>query len=848
MKSKQMLALLLCLVMAVGLLAGCGETAGTETPETPAEEPTQAPESTGAYDYEADGDYTYNLAQSVFPTNWSPTSQMTSYDGDAMDYIASPLYGFDYNEDYSAYELVPVMAAADPVDVTAEYVGEEWGIAEGETGKAFRIALNPDACWEDGTPITADTWVYSMREMLNPDFGNYRASNYYEGSFQIYNAKNYTYGGKESPLVLSEYMAQEGYDDVEAFLADYGDVTGFIDWNLSFGDTYDVETGAWTGAASDGATDSGMTLAELYDFYTQGEGFALIDSWGYGASAADWALDELSGGYALPAVDFEQVGIKAIDDYTLDIILAKEMVGFYIKYNFNINWLLYEPLYEECKKQDATTGAWSSTYGTSAETTMSCGPYKLTSFVLDQQMVWERNENWFGYKPEYADRYGTFTRGIDGAECYQFQTDKIVWTLAAELSTREEMFLKGQLDQLGLNSEMLANYSSSDALYFTEGYSTFYGIINSDYDMLLASENVLNGSDADTDPSQTATPYKYNKTILAIPAFRQALSLALDRTGLCAALYPAGTAAFSLHSNGIIADPLNSVPLNDFEAIRAGVCEFWGVTYGEGGEFATLDEAYEAITGYDIDQARVLVDQAVDEAIANGWMTEDSIVRFTYCAAAASDTETKWYNFFKDCFNELFEGTKLEGKFQYDSDFTLGNEFGTKIQNGECDTAWGFGWTGSALDPYSLFEVYVDGSVKDSPYQYDKWVDRNAEPITLTLDVGDGEQEYSYTCYQWWEIITGNDPDLPNWGFGKVDDQVRAQVLAALQTDVLMDFTTIPLMNEGAVQLKSYKVNWGQEENIYGVDRGGVQYLTYNYTDQEWADYCASQSGGVLTY
>lgn len=860
MRKLRIPALLLALVMLFTVLTACNKTEKPTTTTTPsASNPGADTQPTDSV--EDDGTYTYNTAMTLSPTNWNPHTYKTTTDGDAYDYISNALYEFSYNEDYSGYEIVPVMASADPVDVTDQYVGEDWGIAEGETGKAFRIALNPDACWQDGTPINADTYIYSLEELLNPELQNSRASDYYQSSLAIHNAKGYVYSG------TSVYEPAYNFDTATALYAEgdtlYLDVSNISALASIFGDAdmnalvesgygdyfiageldFATKYAEATGDARIEATDE--VIADIKTLMTEGP---LAAYWG-------WADEEI-GGFLVhesvyPTVSFDQVGIKKIDDYTFDLILDKELVGFYIKYNLNVNWIVYKDLYEACKTQDATTGSWSSTYGTTVETTMSYGPYKLTGYFIDQSMTWERNDNWFGYTDKYADTYGTFTREIDGSTCEQYQTDKIVWTMASDISTREEMFLKGQLDALGLNADLLTTYSSSDVLYFTEGETTFYGIINSDYPMLLSSENILNGGSAESDPASCPTPFKYNKTILAVKEFRQALCYALDRTALCAALYPAGTAAFSLFSNLVMADPLNSVSVNSLESIKAAVCEFWGVTYGEGGEFATLDDAYDAITGYDIDQARTLIDQAVDTAITNGWMTSDSIVKITYCAASSSDTETKWYNFFKQMFTDLMVGTKLEGKFEYDSDFTLGNEFGDKIQDGQCDTAWGFGWSGGTLDPYDLFQVYVDGTMSDSPYQYDKWIDWSAVDLTINLDAGEGAKDYTYSVVNWWQIINGvdnNNEGLPNWAFGKVADSVRAEVLAQLEKNVLLNYTTIPLMNQGAVQLKSYKVNFGREEYIYGVGRGGVRYMTYNYNDADWATYCASQADGILTY
>lgn len=57
---------------------------------------------------------------------------------------------------------LPVLAAALPEDVTADFVGS-YGIPENaQRGYAFRISLCADACREDGTPITARDCIDSI--------------------------------------------------------------------------------------------------------------------------------------------------------------------------------------------------------------------------------------------------------------------------------------------------------------------------------------------------------------------------------------------------------------------------------------------------------------------------------------------------------------------------------------------------------------------------------------------------------------------------------------------------------------------------------------------------------------
>lgn len=899
MKQKKLLmliAMVLVVVLCASVLTACKKDKGP------------------GKDYSATT-HTYYAAMAQSPSTWNPHQAQSTYDSMPLDYTENGFYEFAYNETMDGYVLAPVMAAADPVDVSSQYVGEAWEIKEGETGKAFRIALNRDAKWQNGEAITADDYLYSMKALLDPRLANYRASNFYSGSYVIHNAKNYVYSGQKIMVSddkledadsikgkdlyinakLQSYLLKEvssSFEDCDSIDALYNDyfVATYVEMANTAWESGELQTGKINETrnfktkeeyanvdeytkdfieykmSGEGSNAFRQALNDLYQYLTnkdapiEKEGTAkgfikvtgnekligLLKAFS-NALFSDESLYTLLVAYIgeYPVTTFDQVGVQKIDDYTIDIIVDNELVGFYIKYTLSTNWLVYKDIYENCIKQDPKTGAWSCNYGTAIDRYMAYGPYKITKFIDGQQMVFEKNENWFGFTEKYADTYGTFVRGIDGKTCKQYETDKIVMTQAKDLSTREQMFLKGQLDSLGLDVDLLAKYKSSDALYFTEGESTFYGIMCSDFDKLKAREDVAK-----------AEGKKINKTILAIPEFRQALCYGIDRTALCAALYPAGTPAFGIFSNAVMADPENSVSYRSLDTSKEALVSFWGIEYGEGKEFKTLDEAYEAITGYNLKKARELVDIAYDKAIKSNWMTADDIVSIEYCSSEESDTEVKWYNTFKANFAKLMEGTKLQGKFEYTANYTLGNKFGEKIRNGDCDTAWGFGWNGGTLDPFDLFQVYVDAALGGN-YQYDAWVDWSEVELELTLkydyDTKEAtEKTYKHSVAEWAGLLYGQkdvcDSINQKWTFGNVPDAIRAQVLAKLEEALLKNYTTIPLMNEGGVSLKSYKINFGQENYIYGLGRGGVRFITYNYTDGEWAKYCDSQASGILTY
>ena len=72
-------------------------------------------------------------------------------------------------------------------------------------------------------------------------------------------------------------------------------------------------------------------------------------------------------------------------------------------------------------------------------------------------------------------------------------------------------------------------------------------------------------------------------------------------------------------------------------------------------------------------------------------------------------------------------------------------------------------------------------------------------------------------------------------------------VLAALETAVLNNYDVIPMSEGRTFQLWGDQVCCALEEYVFGLGFGGVKYLTYNYSDREWADHVAA-CGGVIDY
>lgn len=174
--NRKAIAVLLILCMLVLMLTGCGNKQ----------------ENTAPVQEDAAASYTYRGTYSGVGT-WSPTDWEISSEFDMLGYTVSVFYGFWMNETKDGYDIVPELAADFPVDVTADYAGDEtYGVpADAAEGYAWQVTMRQDAVWQDGTPITAGDVEYTLQQFLSPEMKNYRASLFYQGGIALANAEGY---------------------------------------------------------------------------------------------------------------------------------------------------------------------------------------------------------------------------------------------------------------------------------------------------------------------------------------------------------------------------------------------------------------------------------------------------------------------------------------------------------------------------------------------------------------------------------------------------------------------------------------------------------------------------------
>lgn len=867
---KKIIALILALSMVAALFVGC-QTPATDDPGTPTEAPATNPDAEATEEpitvETFEGDFTYQDSVSVMATNWNPHTYQTQDDAYPSDTarIRIGLYDLIFNDEihpvegkepFAGYVVLPEMAASLPVDVTEQVKAEhpEFNIPEDMTsGYAYTIDLNPDACWEDGTPINADTYVYSMQKLLDPKLLNYRATDYYAQNFSIAGAEEYANAGRTVDL---DNYAMSGYTLEDLTLGEDGQYVSPEGSPMFVGVNFDL---SWT-------AQSGGTLQELVE--ASGDQYFNMERWEELVALADenglapltedsyamlvsvistdaWMEDESNAPCyfverkTYPEVDFSTVGLYKSGDYQITLVLDKALAGFNLYYSLTSNWIVKEDLYESCLT--SSTGAdgvevWSSTYNTSVETTSSYGPYKLVEFQTDKFMRYEKNENWYGW----TDGKHIYKDPVDGKYYPMYQTTAIECEVVEEADTRKLMFLKGELMGYGLQTEDFDTYRNSDYCYATPAETIFFLILNGYLEAIQNREAA-----ADFDQSQ------YDLETMTVLEFRKAVALTYDKELFAATVSPARSGGYGVIGSAYVWDVETGSLYRDTDQAKQALCNAYSVDVSQ---YASLDEAAASITGYDPEAAKEFYAEAFTKALEAGYITDedgdgisDQTVRIEYCISVDSTFMTQTIDYLNEKMAEVTAGTPFEGKVQFVKSAPYGTDWSNKIKQGLSDTVLG-GWAGSVLDPFGLSDLYVNPS-----YQYDAaWFDATTVSMTLDVEVDGEVKTLTMNLRQWSDALNGlavtaDDGNTYNFGNGMADPQVRLTILAGIETQILGTYNYLPMLQEGSMALLSQQVYYVIEEYNPILGRGGIQYLKYNYNDTEWAAYVA-ENGGELTY
>ena len=867
MKSTKLLSLLLVVVMCLTLLASCGGNKGgnqggtgnnkpsidiggvENTPSTddpgkddPKDDPIE-PDDGGedvvvppvvsldgvfvAPTRPADavlptaklGEYTYNSYSSALGSNWNPHAWETNAESSMLGYITSPFVSIEAKDtEEGLYQWVGEMATGIK-DVTADYTNllAKYHVnlpagtkAEDVTkGYVYLFELNPDAQWEDGTPIDADSYIYSMQQLLSPEMKNYRANLYISGESAIAGGFDYYYSLDEG--------FYSGYTTKYASLAEamesetvYIDVWGF--WGAKgYTDAEGNACPQWLPVTDEtvygAAQNDAFTAALLLQYY----GAYLEVGGGYESYAGVYTLNDNVG------ATWDVVGLEKVDKYSFIYVCDTAIDFNYFLTSCTDTWLVHQGLYEAGFSE--ADGLKVTNYCTSLETTISYGPYKMTNFEDSKQVIYEQNENWYGYEKvgDYLVSYTQFE--VDKQYLQQYITTKIVIDVMDD-SVAKQKFMKGELMAWAPSATELNDYKFSSRLQ----------IVDETYTMsFFFHTNVENLKKLDESGKNAYSVVLSNET------FRKAMSFAINRSEFVTATQ-AWTPAFSLMNHlyhyDIYNDPASSYRKSE-EAMQA-IVNLYGVEYGEGKLYETLEEAHDAITGYNGTEAKALFTKACDELVNAGLYVKgaDIKIQIGWAKGSLQQDDNDQCDIIEKQLNAALAGTGF-GTITLEPLGNINDRYGDTADG---LYAIGYGaWGGAAFYPFRNFQTYMD------PDQYGVnelgcW-DPTTETLTLTVE----GKEVTMTWQMWSNCMIGTGE------YADASNEVKLYITAQLEEKFLAKFYRIPLAVTTSCSLSSYKVeDYTDEYNImYGF--GGFRIMDYNYNDAEWAAYVAAQ-GGELSY
>ena len=313
------------------------------------------------------------------------------------------------------------------------------------------------------------------------------------------------------------------------------------------------------------------------------------------------------------------------------------------------------------------------------------------------------------------------------------------------------------------------------------------------------------------------------------------MSLAIDRAEYVTATQgykPAYSLMNNLYHYDIFNDPTSSYRGSD-EAMQA-ICNLYGVKYGEGTPYATLKDAYQSITGYNLTEAKELFAAACKELVEAGLYKEGEpiVIRIGWAKGALQSADNKQCEILTKQLNAALEGSGF-GTLTLEAVGNINNRY-ADVANGEYAIGYG-AWGGAALYPFRNFQVSCDTD------QYDVNEIGCWDPATemLTLNVNGEDVTMSWKDWSGALIGTGR--------FTDADFATKLYITAQMEELYLQKYYRIPLAGKTSVSLLSYQVDYYTEDYNLMYGFGGLRLMTFNYTDAEWAEYVAEE-GGTLSY
>ena len=228
--------------------------------------------------------------------------------------------------------------------------------------------------------------------------------------------------------------------------------------------------------------------------------------------------------------------------------------------------------------------------------------------------------------------------------------------------------------------------------------------------------------------------------------------------------------------------------------------------------------AYSTLTGYDLAQAKTLMEESCRELVAAGLYKEGENIhiRIAWKNGQITQEDKAQAALLEKYLQAAMEGSGF-GKLTLEAVGCDGDRY--LLVRNRC-YAIGLGaWGGKLFDPYSVMQLYCTGFVCEGGC----W-DPEKEKLTLTVN---GEKMKK--TWAWWAQNLCDGGELAS-----LRQEDRLALLATLEQKLLEKYYTIPLATTADCFLLSQKLHcYTDDYNVlYGF--GGLRLLQYDYTDAQW--------------
>jgi ABC-type oligopeptide transport system substrate-binding subunit len=352
--------------------------------------------------------------------------------------------------------------------------------------------------------------------------------------------------------------------------------------------------------------------------------------------------------------EWEDVGLRAVDDYTLEFEFVNEMAEWNVRYWLGsfvmgpINLDLYDLVGEQ--------------YGTSAETTAYNGEYQLDYYEPDSIVRYSKNPNF--HDPDRSFFTHWTYRIIEDAEI------------------RFQEFLAGKLEAASVPTESYDQYKNSPLIKRVPGSTTFRIMING-----LGTEE----AQREQFPDSTWEP----EPILANQDFKRAMYFAIDRQRLAEEVMKTSQTQQYLFTDAYLVEPASGTPFRNTE------------------ESALVDAGLSTDTfGYNPDLAKAYFESAIDDLVADGvyepgTQGEPTVINIDLNIFSGSVAQQLFGEFIQDSFEFAFQSFEHNIKVEVTptpKDFP--SIYYDYMMVGEFDLSIG-GISGSTLDAASFLDVFT---------------------------------------------------------------------------------------------------------------------------------------------